>query len=214
MQIALDRVANHLAELGINLHCTLNPKATTKDVDAAQQRLGIGLPDSYIDFITQFANGMSLSWTTDDDGSFAAFEMTSIESSIDGALGMRDWRFYDDDEARDYGFPFVDDSELAMTTNRLMHNWIPFHAEGNGDNFSINLNPDGFGNVIFDQHDWLDGGTGQNGYLMSPDLPTFFESWSNVCFSQPTSLCWKSVIDVGGAKWDSLEFDDRFRMTP
>jgi len=199
--------------MNIELRCQLNPKSTTRDVDAAQKRLGFALPESYIEFITRLANGLELSWHAD-ESPFASFEMATLQSSIDGALGMRDWRFYDDAAARKYGFPYVDDSELAMVTNRLMHNWIPIHAEGNGDHFSINLNPDGFGAVIFDQHDWLDGGTGHNGYIMAADLPAFIESWSAVCFSRPRSLWWKSVLYENGVNWGSNEFDDRFRVKP
>ncbi len=211
IQASIDRVAAHLATVGINLQCELNSKATARHVDAAQKRLGISLPVSYVEFITQFSNGIKLSWDAD-AGPFASFEMATLESSIDGALGMREWRFYDDEAARKYGFPYVDDSELAFETNRLMRNWIPIHAEGNGDYFSINLNPDGVGNVIFDQHDWLDGGTGYNGHLMAPDLPTFIESWAAVCFCHPRSLWWKSVIGEDGVNWNSDEFDSRFRV--
>ncbi len=211
MQAILDRVATHLAGYGVNLYCTLKPKASVEDVDAAHDRLGLALPDSYIEFITQFANGFELSWYSD-NGGFAWFEMATMESSIDGVLGMRNWRFYDDVAACEYGFPYVDDSELALVTNRLMHNWLPIHAEENGDYFSINLNTAGMGCVIFDQHDWLDGGTGHNGFPMASDLPSFFKSWGMVCFSHPQSLRWKSVVGEDGVNWDSNEFDDRFRL--
>lgn len=211
IQPFIDSVAAHLARMGIKLHCKLNGKATGRDIDTAEKRFGISLPVSYVEFITQFSNGVELSWNTN-GAPFAGFKMSTLESSINGALGVRDWRFYDDAAARDYGFPYVDDSKLAIKTNRQMHNWIPFHAEENGDIFSINLNPDGFGNVIFDQHDWLDGGTGHNGYFMAPDLPSFIESWSAVCFSHPKCLWWKSVIGADGVNWNSNEFDDRFRV--
>jgi len=211
MQAIIDRVATHLADIGIKLQCDLNPTATTVVVDAAQKRIGLALPESYIEFITQFANGLRITWNAD-DGPFASFEMETVESSTRGAMEMRNWRFYDDDAARDYGFPYVDDSDLASATNRLMHNWIPVHAEGNGDNFSINLNPNGFGSVIFDQHDWLDGGTGRNGCLMSSDFPSFFASWGSVCFCPPKSLLWKSVLAENGVNWVCNEFDDRFRL--
>ncbi len=69
---------------------------------------------------------------------------------------MREWRFYDMKPRVSMGFHTLMDSELAFETNRLMRNWIPIHAEGNGDYFSINHKSGRcFGNVIFDQHDWL-----------------------------------------------------------
>ena len=211
MQAVIDRVSKHLANCGVRLDCALNPTASSADIDAAQERIGFELPNSFVDFVTQFANGLTLSWIA--DGASAAFEMETVEDSVGSAIEMRDWRLYDEEAARAYGFPYVDDSELAIVTNRLMHNWIPFHAEGNGDYFSLNLNQDGYGNVIFDHHsDWLDGGTGTNGYLMSPDFASFFESWSEVCFSQPKSLWWKSVLSDQGVNWASDQFVDRFRL--
>ncbi len=212
MQVVIDRVSKHLASLGIRLKCALNPTADPAEIDAAQERIGQPLPSSYIQFVTQFANGLSLSWSTDAEP-FASFDMEDVDSAVSGALSMRDWRFYNEESARKYGFPYVDDSELALVTNRLMRNWIPLHAVGNGDNFSLNLNEDGFGNVIFDDHSWLDGGSGDNGFLMAADFPTFFESWGAVCFCQPKSLWWKSVLTDNGVNWDSDQFDDRFRLS-
>lgn len=207
----LDSVAKHLATMGIKLRYKLNPTVATRDIEEAQAKLGLELPDSYTAFITRFANGFDLSWRAK-RGPSASFEMSSLQSSCEGLLGMRDWRVYDEAGAREYGFPFVDDSELALHTNRRMRNWLPVHAVGNGDFFSIDLNPGGCGKLIFDQHDWLDGGTGNNGCVMSEDLPSFLESWAGVCFSQPRSLWWMSVIGSSGVTWGSDEFDDRFRV--
>jgi len=211
MQKILDRVSKHLASVGVSFHAELNPPTTASDIESAQERIGFLLPPDYVDFVTGFANGLSISWSLD-DGPFAAFELAPLESSVSSALGMRDWRFYDDDAAREYGFPYTADPELALVTNRLMHNWIPLHAEGNGDNFALNLNPDGYGNVVFDHHSWLDGGTGENGFLMGATLTSFLESWATVCFAQPKSLWWKSVLTDSGVDWASSEFDDRFRL--
>jgi cell wall assembly regulator SMI1 len=211
MQVVIDRVSKYLAKFGVRLGYSLNPTADQAAIEAAQERMGLPLPSSYIEFVTQFANGLSLSWSTD-DGVCAAFNMEDVETSVNGALSMRDWRFYSEEAARKYGFPYVDDSNLALVTNRLMHNWIPLHAEGNGDNLSLNLNRDGFGNVVFDDHSWLDGGTGANGDLMATDLPTFFQQWGEVCFCQPKSLWWKSVLTDAGVNWESEQFDDRFRL--
>ncbi|MBX3416052.1 MAG: SMI1/KNR4 family protein [Pirellulaceae bacterium] len=207
----LDRVANHLAIRNVTLACTLKSRASSDDVREAENRLGLALPESYVDFVMSFADGFVVSWFIE-DGPFGFAEMTTMSSSIDGILGMREWRIFDDDSARKYGFPYVDDSELALVTNKLMRNWIPFHAEANGDYFSIDLNSNGSGRVIFDKHDWLDGGTGHNGFLMADNLFSFFNSWGNICFSQPKTLWWPSVIVEDRVDWLSDEFDDEFRL--
>lgn len=211
MRETFTRVRNHLSALGIEFYCDLNPVATMRDIDEANGQLGRTLPDSYVEVVTEFANGFQLSWRIK-DGPFAAFEMETLESSTEGMLGMPNWRLYDDAAAQEYGFPHTEDSELAMRTNQRMHHWFPFHQVGNGDYFSIDMNEDRFGSVILDQHDWLDGGTGDNGFIMASDLPSFLKAWGNVCFAQPKTLWWKSVIGSDGIAWDSDQFDDRFHI--
>ncbi len=209
MRETFEKVRNDLSALGIEFHCDLNPAATMGDIDQANAQLGRSLPDSYVDFVTTCANGFEVSWRTK-DGPFSAFVMESLESSTEGMLSMLNWRFYDEAAAKEYGFPHTDDPELAMRTNERMHRWFPFHQVGNGDYFSIDMNQDRFGVVILDQHDWLDGGTGDNGFIMASDLPSFFRAWGNVCFVEPRELYWKSVIGSNGIDWDSEQFDDRF----
>ena len=106
IQKTIDKVSSHLEAIGAKLECALNPSVTSREVDAAQKKLGLPLPDTYVQFITNFSNGLQLSWDAGDDGGarFARFEMATLESSIDGVLGMRDWRFYDEAAAESYGF--------------------------------------------------------------------------------------------------------------
>ena len=211
MQTNLDQATKHLAQLGIQLKHKLNPTLSARDLDAAQKQLGLELPDSYIQFVTQFANGFELVWEAKGE-EVNWVEMFTLDYSIEGTLSMRDWRFYSEEKAREYGFPYVDDSELALETNRRMHNWLPLFREGNGDLISIDLNQDGFGRAIFDQNNWLDGGTGHNGFPMAADLPSFIQAWGQVCFAYPKDLWWKSVLGDDGVNWDSDQFDDRYRL--
>ena len=210
MQEHFQRVASHLKTLGIRLHMEIQPPATSQDVKSAESRLELSLPPSYVEFVTTVANGLTVRWRAD-DGPLACFEMPPLSESVDGLLSMRDLRFYSEEKAKEYRFPYVDDSELAIETNRRMHYWLPFQADGNGDNLSVNIHRAGQGQIIFDQHDWLDGGTGANGLLMADTMPEFIESWASVCFCHPKSLWWKSVITEDGVDWGSDEFDPHFR---
>ena len=211
MQATFDRVAYHLQSLGIPLEVELNETVTSEAGNIVQEQLGVVLPESYLQFVTQFADGFQLRWS-EPKGASTNFEMEGVESSLEGMLGMRDWRFYDEEGARKYGFPSVDDFELALDTNRRMHNWLPIYRVPNGDYISIDLNPDQLGQVIYDDHSWMDGGTGHNGYLMAPDITSFFQAWGSVCFSQPRSYWWKDVLAEAGVDWKSDQFDDRFRI--
>ncbi|MFA8020121.1 SMI1/KNR4 family protein [Bremerella cremea] len=212
MQSMIERVRAHLSTLGITLQFEANPPATQADVDEAQERLQLSLPASYVSFVTQFANGFDLAWTSPKDKVFGTFTMEPIASSVEGLLGMRDWRLYSEKAARQYGFPYTDDPELAMRTNARMHHWLPLVRIANGDFLSIDLNEDHFGQAIFDKHDWLDGGSGDNGSPLADDWPTFFEAWSRVCFVHPKSYYWPNILQDTGVEWSSPEFLNRFRL--
>ncbi len=211
MQNRIDRIVSHLGAFGVDVELDIHPAASAEDIADAERRLELSLPRAYVEFLSSFANGFSVEWRSD-TGALSWFDMSPVRESVDQLLEMREWRFYSEDEAKEYGFPHVDDSQLAMTTNLVMHNWLPFHAEPNGDFFAIDLNSDRFGQIVFDRHDWLDGGTGQNGFPMEQTFPVFLESWASVCFSQPRSLFWKTVLSDCGVDWTSEQFDSRFRV--
>lgn len=211
MQKLFQQVASHLSGSGITPEMSFQPPADSDDISYAERQLDLSLPPTYVEFVTTVADGLSVHWHAG-DRTLACFEMEPLHSSVEGLLGFRDWRLFSEDKAKEYGFPHVADPEIAMTTNRLMHYWLPFQQEGNGDYLSVNLNRAGEGQVIFDQHDWLDGGTGENGFFMADTISEFIESWASVCFSLPRSLWWKSVLTEKGVDWDSDEFDPRFRI--
>ena len=55
-------VSSHLEAIGVKLECALNLSVTPREVDAAQKKIGLPLPDTYVQFITNFSNGLQLSW--------------------------------------------------------------------------------------------------------------------------------------------------------
>jgi hypothetical protein len=93
-----------------------------------------------------------------------------------------------------------------------MWSWLPFHQEGNGDQFCIDLG-DPSRPVVFDQHDWLDGGTGDNGHILASNFREFISDWGRVCFQAPESLYWPSCfLPEGGVDWAGPQFRDPFRV--
>ena len=117
MRELFQRVASHLSALSIDLEMHIEPPASSADITAAEQKLDLGLPPSYVEFLTTVANGLTVRWHTD-NGPLSCFEMSPLSESVDGLLQMRDWRFYSEDKAKEYGFPSVDDSRMAFATNQ------------------------------------------------------------------------------------------------
>ena len=112
-----------------------------------------------------------------------------------------------------YAYPHVKDPALARRTAERMRHWLGFHTEGNGDRFCVDTSLDP-APVVFDQHDWYDGGTGENGRRLADSLLQFFKDWAQVCFQSPRSLWWPSVFkkDGAGIDWSSAEFREPFRL--
>jgi hypothetical protein len=59
--------------------------------------------------------------------------------------------------------------------------WMPFYDEGNGEGFCLDtaLEP---ALVVFEQQDWYDGGTCENGHRLTDSLLQFYTDWAQVCF--------------------------------
>jgi hypothetical protein len=114
-----------------------------------------------------------------------------------------------DDE---YDYRYTNDPALAKQTALRMRHWLEFHDEGNGDRFCFDMSTAGHP-VVFDQHDWMDGGSGHNGHLLGESLLAFYTAWSRVCFQRPEGLWWPSVFQKdGGINWTSKEFRKPFRL--
>jgi len=61
--------------------------------------------------------------------------------------------------------------------------------------------------VILNQHDWLDGGTGENGFPMAPSWSAFLEGWATVYFQFPRHMMWSDTLIPGvGCDWAGPEF--------
>jgi hypothetical protein len=58
----------------------------------------------------------------------------------------------------------------------------------------------------------MDGGTGENGWIMAPNFAEFFREWAAVCFQNPKSLWWKSAIGPEGVDWRGEQFNQELRL--
>ena len=119
---------------------------------------------------------------------------------------------YSPERAEEYGFPYTKDPILAKRTAARMWNWLPVIEEGNGDSICLDLDAPSCP-VVFDKHDWMDGGSGDNGHPLAPNWRAFLLGWGSVCFQVPDGLYWPWCFRPGGGvAWDSESFRSPFRI--
>jgi hypothetical protein len=99
----------------------------------------------------------------------------------------------------------------AKRVYQTMLRWVNFHAEGNGDTFALDTSVEPHP-VVFNQHDWNDGGDGTNGFLLGKDLNDFMTRWGTLCFQRPRSLWWLDVRKDHRVDWESDEFSNELTI--
>jgi hypothetical protein len=142
---------------------------------------------------------------------FANHEICKLDAcapkSIDDVSWLTEWR-------DDYEFAHVEDSALAKRTALKMRKWLPLWGIGNGDCLCLDASADP-SPVLFNKHDWYDGGSGGNGHKIAESLIDFYSDWARVCFQFPSRLWWAGVFNKNGEgiDWASDEFREPFRLT-
>ncbi len=195
--------------------CTLEfgGHVTPAQILAAENRMNVSLPDDLKLFYFQTGNGLSLRWKTKkNDGPFANLEFPALEA-LTNLYHEERGALYSKERAEEYGFPYTDDPELAKQTAARMWHWLPLLSEGNGDTICLDLSQAG-NPVLFNAHDWLDGGTGNNGHRLAKNLSEFLLNWGSNCFQFPENLFWQDCFaDESGVNWASKEFRHPFKIS-
>ncbi|MBA3273879.1 MAG: SMI1/KNR4 family protein [Chthoniobacterales bacterium] len=206
-----ERVADQVRRQGVKVTFKRGKPLTVSAIERARAKALIPIPTSMAEFYSEIGDGIVFAWTVKGDRTpFANHEFPKLAErtleSFDKLSWMIEWK-------DDYDFRGTKDPTLAKQTALKMRKWMPFHDEGNGDGFCLDTAIDS-APVVFDQHDWFDGGTGENGHLLGRSLLEFYTNWSRVCFQFPQSLWWPSVLRKSGpgVDWNSTEFREPFRL--
>jgi hypothetical protein len=206
-----ERVTEHVRRQGVKVRFESGEPLSASVIERECSEAFIPIPPSLADFYTEIGNGMEFGWSSrNDDRLFANHEIPRIEAcapkSYDNVSWLTEWK-------DNYEFPHVQDPVLAKTTALKMRKWLPFIHEGNGDSFCLDTSQDP-APVVFNQHDWFDGGTGHNGHRVADSLMEFYSQWSQVCFQLPRSLWWPDVLNKNGTgiDWGSAQFQEPFRL--
>ena len=206
-----ERVAEHVRRQGVKVRFERGEPLTPVAIELERAQAFIPVPPSLLDLYAEIGSGMEFAWSSkDNDRLFANHEIPRIEEcapkSFDNVSWLPEWQ--DDNE-----FPHVKDPALAKKTALKMRAWLRFISIGNGDSFCLDTSRDP-SPVLFNKHDWFDGGTGENGHQIADSLWDFYSQWAQVCFQFPRSLWWPVVFNKTGVgiDWASEEFQEPFRL--
>jgi len=207
-----ERVADHVRHQGVGVTFKRGKPLSAAAIDRARAKALIPIPKSMADFYAEVGDGMLFAWSAKGDRApFANHEFPKLADRVIESLDRLSWKIEWQD---DYDFRFTENPALAKQTALRMRKWMPFHDEGNGDGFCLDTAQDP-APVVFDTHDWMDGGTGENGHRLADSLLQFYTDWAQVCFQFPCRLWWPTVLSKSGVgvDWSSAEFRDPFRLT-
>lgn len=206
-----DQVTHHVRSQGVTVTYKRGKPVASSTLERARAKSLIPIPDSMAEFYAEVGDGLEFGWTAEGDRApFANHQFPKLAEVVIESLDQVRWKTEWDDN---YDFRFTDNPVLAKKTALRMRKWKPFHDEGNGDVISLDTAFEQ-APVVFDQHDWYDGGTGENGHQLANSLLQFYKDWAQVCFQFPSRLWWPSVFnkDGPGVDWNSAEFNEPFKL--
>jgi cell wall assembly regulator SMI1 len=211
----LDAVSRHVERQGVDCAVTSGKPASEKAVAAAEAQLKVRLPAELREFYRTVADGYAMSWQADPNDSdqpFGGLQVSELSSLAAMYSGWRGMALYNPEQAEKYGFPHTQDPALAKRTAARQWHWLPVIEEGNGDLICLDLSVPS-GPVTFHMHDWLDGGSGDDGHPLAQSWGAFLVGWGSVCFQFPDGLYWPSCFQSGGGvSWGSGQFRSPFRV--
>lgn len=209
-----DAVYARLEELGATGTAIGDDPATDEALAATETEMGVHLPEELREFYRTVGDGHSFFWESDPDDHSKPWGSLKVPSLAGLAEMYRGWRglaLYTPDRAEAYGFTGTKDPDLAKRTAARMWHWLPVVGEPSGDAICIDLGAPGYP-VVLDEHDWMDGGTGDNGHVLAGSWREFLVSWGRVCFRDP--IHWTRCLrSGGGVDWGAEPFRGPFRLT-
>lgn len=203
-----EQAAEHVRAHGVKVEFERGSPLAASAIERACKKSVIPIPASLAEFYAEVGDGLRFHWRHGD--AFAIHEVPKLEDCVIESFDNVNWRTEWKD---DYDFSGTRDPVLAKQTALKMRKWLLFVGLGNGDIICLDTAVDPV-SVVFDQHDWLDGGTGANGHRLADSLLQFYTDWARVCFQSPRNLWWPSVFKKDGpfVDWSSDQFLEPFRM--
>jgi cell wall assembly regulator SMI1 len=194
------RLRTFLEKSGIDVTLAGGPPATPAAIGKVESRIGLSFPPALRELYGAM-DGYACFWENAKDGRSGGVQILPLAK---WPARFRDWKesvLWMDT----YAFPNVSDRKRAKTTYARMKSWLPFITHANGDAFCLAGDT-----VVHHQHDWYDGGTGDNGRVVAPTLEAFLTVWAGVCFTTPKSGQWP--FTTKGVSWTAKHFDRAYML--
>jgi cell wall assembly regulator SMI1 len=211
----VETVRRYLKGQGIDCAVTAGKPVNGKALAKTESEMQVRLPADLREFYRSIGDGLSIFWEAEPNDAHRPFGGLYVPTLASHAALYRGWRemaLYSPEQAEKYGFPYTKDPALAKRTAARMWHWLPVIEEGNGDMICQDLSDRG-GPVIFHKHDWLDGGSGDDGHLLAPNWGAFLAGWGSVCFQFPEGHYWPSCFRPGGGvDWGGEHFRSPYRV--
>jgi cell wall assembly regulator SMI1 len=208
-------VRQHLKRLGVESELVAGARVIDKALDKIERKLSIKFPGDLRELYLALGDGFVFSWkdTAREGKPFAAVAFPTLSDLAGLYKGWRQMALYTPEAAEKYGFPYTADPVLAKRTAASVWHWLPVLDEGNGDMICQDLVDPGCP-IIFNKHDWMDGGSGDNGHFLAWGWHHFLHDWGRVCFQMPKNLWWPGCFRTGGGiEWDGDGFHEPFRIS-
>lgn len=185
-----------LTSHGIEVTAEYGEPLTSAAIEAVEATLGMRLPTPIRQLYLDIGDGLHFVWDLEGSRNMGYFELMPLKDLIKEHktdIGFRE------------GMVKGEDNPNTKRVWASMLKWIDFHSEGNGDTFALDTSRDPHP-VVFNQHDWNDGGDETNGFVLGDDLNSFMIKWGSLCFQRPKGLWWPSVRKDFRVDWESDEF--------
>jgi hypothetical protein len=200
-----ERARQALVARGVQVTCRYGKPLRDRALDAAARQITIPFVPDLRRLYKDLGDGAMFLWEAGTEnkkqGPYGYFELIPLDRLV---------------EAHQHEQEHVAEliRDAADTAGRKtawsMLRWLDFHEEGNGDSFAIDTSAPS-APVVFNQHDWHDGGDGTNGFLLGTSLDDLLQRWGALCFQRPRSLWWLDARKGHAVDWTSSQFDPEFR---
>jgi cell wall assembly regulator SMI1 len=169
------------------------PPASERDVRALESELGMPIPASFREVLTEVSEHVEFRWFAPDGLDFPFPFTSNFCGDLHWSLGLlRNF------EADRQGFVDACVPDPDNDYVRVWHDKLAFQRVGNGDLIAIDLRPDNAGKVVYLSHDDDEG----HGRVLAPSFRDLIDRWVPLACSGGEDWQWMKFLGEDGTGLD------------